>query len=220
MSFKYKRSREELEASLTRQLANMRRSAEAYDRGALEEAERLAVTAYVLLHDGNNRSKSLLGQLGLKDQLRFVSSATKPPPGAELLGLPLCGIDAGQEGSTYFAPLGDITWITGKPGHLPFSKWWSEVVYTTVRGIELTRKNLVFALRTFDGGHVDGSLRDEAYHWLATQADPRVTVAPSGGVNISLNGPVGGQAPVPNGHWATMRQIAWELDKALIEIGL
>ena len=131
-----------------------------------------------------------------------------------------------ESGPCYVPSLGDSAVWSSNERHR-FSDWWDQEVYETHRGLKLTRKNLVFALRTTDGGsHVDEILSDEAYHWLATKGDAN-TFAVDGGIvgTISLDGseigpPPGQDAkPILHGHWATMRQIVWELDDALIGLG-
>src|SRR5579871_866166 len=47
----------------------------AYDRGDLWEATRLSTCIYSLLHDGGKNSKSILGQLDLKNGIHFLSSS-------------------------------------------------------------------------------------------------------------------------------------------------
>ncbi|RYE84675.1 MAG: hypothetical protein EOO65_01835 [Methanosarcinales archaeon] len=204
----HQKSREELEQALVRQTAHLRRSAQAYDDGVLEEAERLASSIYILVHDGWGKTKSLLGQLGLIAKMRFVDSATPKSPDAYYQSNIMCGFEAGENGWSFIpkCQFGDK-----EPTRLvKFTEWWSQEVYSTAAGLELTRKNLVFALRMQDGGgHVDDEITDKAYHWLATKGDDRAEVIhPSGNTNVN------------NGHWATMRQIAWEMDQTLISHGL
>jgi hypothetical protein len=90
----YQKTRDEIEDELKRQIRNMSRSMDAFDRGALEEAERLASSVYILLHDGSGRQKSLLEQLGLKSGLQMVDSSLPPDsdPHVATLGPPLLSI--------------------------------------------------------------------------------------------------------------------------------
>jgi hypothetical protein len=82
-------------------------------------------------------------------------------------------------------------------------KWYSEAVFFTGNGKALSRKNLIFSLRNQMGGsHVDPTIKDEGN----VTDDIAPFAAMSGGA-------------VPNGHFATMRQIAWELDASLIRAG-
>lgn len=206
----YNRSDEELVEKLTTQMKALRSSAAAYDKGELWEAERLAATVYILLHDGAGRTKSLLGQLGKKNSLQYVSTSRGfrcefAGWGSKLISpeayppTPLVVVRMNDEGVN-FAPLCeamDPSWSR----LLPFSRWYDEAVFKTASGRELSRKNLIFSLRSQDGGaHIDAHLRDEAYVGLFKDASPQLRA---------------GGKPIPGAHFATMRQITWELEKTL-----
>jgi len=66
MSQKQSQTESELRQHLDDQLGFLEQSSASFDRGYEGEAKRLAVSIRVLLHD-KGQSKSLLGQLGLKD---------------------------------------------------------------------------------------------------------------------------------------------------------
>jgi hypothetical protein len=78
MSPRRPQSRAELKAHLEEQLTFLKSSGVLYDRGVEAEAKRLAVAARVLLHDTAS-SKSLLGQLDLKDCAKFYDSSSELP---------------------------------------------------------------------------------------------------------------------------------------------
>lgn len=60
---------------------------------------------------------------------------------------------------------------------------------------------LIHCLRSEDGGaHVDALLKDEAYVAMLQDASP----------HVRIDG-----RPAPEAHFATMRQIAWEIMKSL-----
>jgi hypothetical protein len=90
-------------------------------------------------------------------------------------------------------------------------------------GKKLSRKNLIFALRhQMGGGHVDANITDDALQWLVRGAhvlSPEQWKDAQGNV-VESPAPEVASGPVPNGHWATMRQIGWELDFALTSLGL
>src|SRR5665811_1881306 len=71
-------NKEDLLAHLSEQIVFLTDSSIAYDLGNHFEAKRLAHSLRVLLHD-KGQSKSLLGQLGLKD-VRYFSTADKFDP--------------------------------------------------------------------------------------------------------------------------------------------
>lgn len=208
----FPKTEDDLRKALDRQISNMRRSMAAYDEGAIEEAERLAQSCYVLLQDGGG-SRSLLGQLGLKRALTFPNSEIKlpdPPSGGELMRAPpLTVLQLGPEG-TRIAPLCQIGMnLDGLPW-LKFGKWWEQIIYTTSKGLKLKRMNLVFSMRNQDGGgHVDSKIDNESYHWLGFDLDPRIRITTEGS-----------NQPVTGAHWATMRQTAWEVDQALLSLAL
>jgi hypothetical protein len=71
------RDRHTLNGLLDEQLAFLRTSAHAFDRGVLPEYKRIALVLRVLLHD-TGRSHSLLGQFGVKTSLRFWDTRDRP----------------------------------------------------------------------------------------------------------------------------------------------
>lgn len=207
------RSEGELLVKLSIQRRALTSSCEAYDRGDTWEAERLAVTAYVLLHDGGPRTRSLLGQLGMKSSLKYISSSRgfrmefaiplSPSPLEVSPPAPLIHVRMGDEG-ILFSPDCEITGNEEWHRILPFSKWYEEPIFKTANGRALSRKNLIFSLRSQDGGaHIDALLRDEAYVSLKSDPDSRMR---------------SDNKPVPNAHYASMRQISWEICQSLADI--
>lgn len=218
--WKYQKPREEIEAALHRQLSNMRRSLESFDRGAIEEAERVASSIYIICQDSGRNQKSLLGQLGLRDRMKIpetISVSVSKERGVVRCDPPLVGLNMDEDGRlSYVAPI--ATEMFDRMDKVAFSRWWEQKVYSSRKpGLSLSRKNLVFGLRTQDGGgHVDETLRDEAYYRFSRLGDhmqwnPERTL----GVYAATNN----GEPLPNGHWMTMRQMGWELDQALIAEG-
>jgi hypothetical protein len=113
-------------------------------------------------------------------------------------------------GWKWAAPLGDAKC----KADLSFSQWWEETIFTDAGGRDLSRKNMILTLRSQDGGaHVDDSIRDEAYYWLANDANPGIrSVGPPGSPNATGR-------PIEHGHRATVRQIGWEMDETLKRLG-
>lgn len=116
-----KQSKQELIAHFHESLDFLNASAASFDGGFFSEAKRLAVTIRVLVHD-SERSKSLLGLLGLKTGMGFLNTA-HPHDQRNLLGYHgLVGIQLGAEGNRYFAPLNQ------RPSkYVFFPDWWNEV---------------------------------------------------------------------------------------------
>ena len=118
---------------------------------------------------------------------------------------------------TLFKKEGQMT-LAPKLGSSPsrecrFNEWWTGIVYTDVRGHEISRRKLTRFLRNQDGGsHVDESLRDESYsHFSRRPSAVRWNNDKTVMARV--------QVDETNSHWLTMRQIAWELDESLKLIG-
>jgi hypothetical protein len=77
---------------------------------------------------------------------------------------------------------------------------------------------------------VDAGLSDEAFQWLRVNSPIHVASSPRG----SARDPEGNEVEcppelenifaefdggVPNGHYASMRQVAWEIDQKLLGLG-
>lgn len=204
----HQKTEQELQDALKRQVSHLCRSAQLFDEGSLEEAERLAASIYILVHDGWKKTKSLLGQLKLLDKIFFIDSSTPVNPSAFYQSNSMCSMGCSELGWEFFPKLDSDDGPTRLL--VKFGKWWNQEIYSTAAGLRFTRKNLVFALRMQDGGgHVDERVTDKAYHWLATKGDD----------NLNVFHPTGNQT-IRNGHWATMRQIAWEVDNTLLLNGI
>lgn len=161
----------ELMNHLYEQMAFLKRSAEHYDAGEFSEAKRLAATLRVLLHD-TDRSVSLLSQLGLKKNLRFVDTAGQIEPDTFEM-LPGGRFRASIAIATPLAPIAWGSWkgfrfIARLDDHrtrlrpLRFDMWWSNPVVAIPPKFRLSRKDLVLGVANQDGGaHVDASLREQ-----------------------------------------------------------
>ena len=72
----YAQTHDELVEHLRSQVRFLERSAAAFDAGDEDEASRLATSIRVLVHDPpKGRPASLLAQLGVKDDLRYVDTS-------------------------------------------------------------------------------------------------------------------------------------------------
>lgn len=200
------RARPRLLEALRQQQSFLRSSSKSFDEGEEAEALRLAVTIRVLVHDTKS-SHSLLGQLGVKEQLRYVDTAGPVKDGNLLPTLGLVMHQVGHESK--HMPLLD----EGSPGHygnapLLFEEWWDrrQVIVLPHLNRHWTRKQLVLALAHKEGGaHVDAEL-DEAYEELVT----------NNGAGIMLGIGESEAVPFPGNLVAvSVRQIAFELTKTL-----
>jgi hypothetical protein len=225
---KFKKTAAELEQELSEQIEAMRSSAMAYDAGKVWEAKRLASSLYILAFDGNGRTKSLLGMTGHKSGLKVISSVWHPPKeegktvSYAAAGSPLLVAKFSRAtGGEYVPKLGDHPNFSELQS-LPFSQWWEQKISSDDLPYKLTRKNVVFSVRTQDGGgHVDEAISDEDYwtfkhfgHTSFTFNDQSISIQVTG-VN-----PDPGAKPLRNCVPATVRQIVWELDHSLKKAGL
>jgi hypothetical protein len=200
---KMPRSRDELLKQLGEQLTSLRISAAAYDAGTVSEAKRLAATVYILVHDGKRQTISLLTQLGVRDQMPFIASAPAVDGRNLLSQMPLTMVSH-SGGQASHLPLLD----NGPPFSrwIPFAEWWDEEILRDAKlGHTLTRKELVLVLGNKEGGrHFDEELRDPAYIAISSKDFGWKLVTPEGDKPID-----------PSAHLATMRQIAFEVEKSL-----
>lgn len=193
----------ELTNHLDEQIQFLINSSESYDAGNQIEAKRLAVTLRVLLHDTKS-SKSLLGQLGLKDKTEFFDSKLK-------------NLNEESAGISSYSGLISTTLIDDKtPPYVPnldgtyfnkvsFDTWWNDPVFTDLKGTSFSRKDIVLTLANQDGGaHVDPAL-DEKFLELSR----------NNSLGHSTNS--GGKwEPLKTPELAAVRQIAHEALKSLI----
>lgn len=131
---------------LRRQLEYLRRSCELYDAGHLDEAIRLAVAIRVLIHDTNN-SESLLHQMGVKAQVKLITSfglSEKLPKNFQPTSIfPLfASSDEGGTSVPFPIPTPKIL--------MSVNEWWDETVW--MQKSTLTRKNIILNTANKEGG--------------------------------------------------------------------
>lgn len=203
------KKQEELELHLREQVRFLMKSAEEFDAGDRAEAQRLAATMRVLVHD-TAASHSLLDQLGVKSALQFHDSVAQPPPapgvGAQMMGFvrwDLIGI-----GGTRFTPT-----LAAAVKKVAFSVWWDGwVLRYRPQGqppADLTRRRVVLAMANKDGGsHVDSELAADYYALTRQRAFGE----------LAINGEVVDWDANPVS--CIVRQIAHELILTLQEAGV
>ncbi len=185
---------------LREQVRFLNRSAGLYDRGAEDEALRLATSLRVALH-GTRASTSLFEHLGLNDTLMLSSSR---------------GYGNWQDYLSQEINLSSSEPIRMHPllGHqfveMPFARWWSVEPVFVHRAKDYTRRLISLSAANKDGGaHVDSEL-EEYYETLA-----------AGQYMIGITGNLeygGHPPPFPQGvtiyprnaHFALIRQFAHE----------
>lgn len=190
---------DELKAHLRDSVGFLNASCASFDSGFLGEAKRLATTIRVLLHDTQN-SKSLLGLLGVKNSIKYVTTANIDKPGNILGHHGLVGFRMGPGGPSYWAPLDK-----GPPNRYSrppcdFAVWWNEEVINDRKGGAFNRRDLVLALANKEGGaHVDPKL-DPSYAAL-TRGNSLGWQVPDGNAS----------RPLGDVELHSARQIAYEL---------
>lgn len=205
---KIPQTREELKKHLRENLAFLNVSNKSFDEGLHAEAKRLATTIRVLVHD-TLKSKSLLEQLGVKNDLKFLNTSYEYSPTNLMPHTGLVMMRMTSNGTSYLAPLHD-----GPPDRytqpgLEFSQWWDQLVIDDKSGGVFTRKNLILFMANQDGGaHVDPSL-DSSY--AALKRDNSVGWVYSDGIS---------EHPITDIELHSVRQIAYELIETLKPIDI
>ena len=200
-----KRTHDELIEELNNQLAALKASCAGYDAGDFWEAPRLATIVYTLVNDGQSKIVSILTQLGLRNNIGFASYATPQNPHNLLGWLPLCMMHLANNDCLYVPVLDQ-----GPPDQMRtmrFKDWWGEPVFQNAAGNKLSRMNLVFSLRSKDGGsHYDAELPVSTYLELKTD-----------GLGFEFQDGSGNPTrKLQNAHLATMRHIAFELEQSIL----
>lgn len=193
----HRRTHDELLCELAEQRLALRKLSADFDEGHPWMAKLLSTVIYVLCHDGDGDTKSVLTQLGLKTGLQCLS--TCPPLGMENYPL-LLFMSASSTGSEFKARFRYADEMAEHFTLLPFNDWWSQSVFS-YGGAALGRGDLIRAVRSQDGGgHFDATISKHEYQKLRTQHPGQVVGAP---------------APSLGAERLTVRAIAWELEYSL-----
>ena len=213
-------TRLELFEQLRDQLGFLERSTRAFDEGDESEAKRLATTIRILVHD-TSASHSLLGQLGLKERLRWVDTGERINPGNLMPtnGLVIIKVESSPGGGAevqYVPPLGKLT-LGRERRPVAFAKWWETDLVKDGRGNLFSRRGLISAVANKDGGaHVDPRLSDDyvALSRLNSLGAQRLENAGRAGVSFGGRGvPARGNPAL-----AAVRQVAFEVERTLVQI--
>ena len=204
-----RQSLEELSNHLQEQTDFLRSSGDAFDRGDLAEAKRLATQIRVLVHD-TGRSTSLLEEWSVKNQVRYFDTSRPIDPANLVATQNLVMVRMSSPGTSKY--------IAAKEGGpvdrlrlASFDEWWTEPIVKDDQHNLFSRKDLVLALAHKEGGaHVDPEL-PAAYAALSRSN--------SLGWIVSENALSIGGAPGPESHAIEgnpvlfmVRQIAHELE--------
>jgi len=144
--------------------------------------------------------------LGIRGKIKFADTTIEISEGFQLAGTRLVFFALDDEKASYIAPFSE-----GKNQirqYVGFNEWYDEYIFANSAGFKFTRKNLIFALRSQDGGaHFDPKLKDNPYLHLSSAPGTDFKVK-LGGVEVEELG----------AHLASMRQIAGELEITLDKI--
>jgi hypothetical protein len=146
-----------LRVRLKEQITHLEVSAARYDAGWPEEANRLAVTVRVLVHD-TGMSKSVLTQMAVKDEMRWIDSnggldARNAALFSSLVVFQSTVTETGIEPTVLPVEQADIL---SRGLLLDFETWWKIAPVMVGSGEQITRSDVVDMLANQDGGaHVD-----------------------------------------------------------------
>jgi hypothetical protein len=219
---KINRTQQELTEKLSEQLSLLSSYIESYDSGKKHFAMPMATVVRVLLHD-TKKSKSLLSNLGRKENLRLYNTADDLTPDklisydeanpnkAHIKFYPgdstMIGLGRGALGNNVpdYYPVLDNP-IGKKPDYIDFDTWWNNAIFFGKDTTRLSRRDIVLTMADQDGGaHVDPGLKAN-YANLKHDNPQKVYI-----VNIK-----GGKGrPSTGAELALMRQIAHEVMKTL-----
>lgn len=148
----------EIEKQLRHQISFLISSCKLYDEGCHAEAKRLATSLRILFHE-TRKSKSLLGQLRLKN-ISWLDSSSPYDPENQVSHVGLTKIKFTPGRIPCLIPKG----LPQKKVRIEFNKWWSNPVIVAVAGIDkifFSRQNIVLNVADTDGGaHVDPEIED------------------------------------------------------------
>lgn len=196
------KSQDDLDAHFQEQMQFLYASAKVYDEGLQIEAVRLATIFRTLLHDGPASSKSLLAQMGVKQQLRYANTGMTIPDNGDFVGTVLAPIRVGGSSSQPYVALLHDAEVQGRQS---FGGWWNAVVIQAHQ-IRFTRKDVVLTLANKEGGsHVDPK-REARYDFLRRL-----------GVGWEVRNASGDVVDPGNPALPTMRQMTFELEVTVSE---
>lgn len=221
-----RRTEAELKEELREQILDIRSAASRFDQGDTWEAKRLATSVYVLLSDGTGRTRSLLGQMGLKKGMKLLTSNVNkeviredgtrlsPQIGTPMIR-PSISFEGGKVVSSVYTPALGQGGAVGNHAWVGFSNWWEERIFSESCHLRLTRKNIVFSIRSQDAGaHFDERVRNSQYRAFSLGKGPMTGLfekTDSSGSSQIIQ--------TKGGVRALMRQIAWEVDESLRILG-
>lgn len=203
MSTKQKRTQKstlELKIDLDEQIQLLIDGCRRYDTGFELAGKQISTTLRILLHE-YRQSRSLLEQLHMRSQKRFMDSAG-PIREENLLpefNLLTWGMKDGKDGFKIFPQC--AAFEIPEPRWINFTNWWMDSVIKDSNKKYFSRFDLIQNIANTDGGaHVDPSLNDD-YIEFKLSASKTMTAIDLNGVRLPSGKP----------ELACARQIAHEV---------
>ncbi|GMQ73536.1 hypothetical protein [Tetragenococcus halophilus] len=201
----YNKTKKDLEKEFQDNLSSLQLNCEHYDRGNDFSAIDIATRLRVLLHDKGKNNVSLFNHMGLKE-IKFLDTADKICE-ENILGdecLVYVSPDENFEFMKYYPNLDE------SPEHrfIDFEPWWSQTVYRDDEK-RFSRSDIVLNITNKDGGtHSDSKIPKDYYEFSRKGSGATTT--------YTINGiPVGETKDMGNLHFASLRQIAYEVIETL-----
>ncbi|WP_234853388.1 hypothetical protein [Paracoccus everestensis] len=168
------RTEEELKAALDEHIGFLQSSCEAFDKGVLAEGKRIANSIYTLIWD-YKRTKSILSQIGAKENMLFLSSGDKldkdeilAQKAGSYASPRLLMFGFNERGITWEPRLGAVpsvhSWLSFKDWWEDEPIFWAAEAEGSINRIFVSRRELITSLTDQEGGrHLDPILDSEGY---------------------------------------------------------
>jgi len=191
---------QDLKDYLTEILIFMNSSTESFDNKCMGEARRLAACIRILVED-TTQSRSLLGQLGLKN-LFFYDDAPDYNPELDLPFSGLAVVTLGGKTHKYAARLDSN--VRSKTKKVSLDQWWNKpVIVDKKREMSLSRKDVTLAVGSSNIGEINPKLTGTFEVLL--RKEPRSWITDSAAVPLDMI----------EIEYTSLRQIAFELLNSL-----
>lgn len=208
-------TRAEQKRQFIRAYERLVRAGAAYDQGHWSEAPNIAKEVFSFVYDHGNSTKSVLTQLGLRNNIEFVSTAKGPLPAMSERGLLVSPdyrliVDEYCLDGIQYRPRFEADGDLGKL--MSFTAWFSETILTWHGRGTINREELLkFVRDKVGGGHIASG------HYRTEHTDRMVDLLSGGWLFMQQQMPDGtARGPEPDQiAFATLRQIGWEMDQTL-----
>lgn len=201
----YHKSKEDLEKEFQYNLNSLQSSCESYDNNNDFSAIDIATRLRVLLYDNGRNNNSLFKHMDLKG-IKFLDTADKI---IEDNAMPSeCLVYISQDENLEFIKYYPNLEMSPEHRFIDFEPWWSQTVYRDDEK-RFSRSDIVLSIADKDGGaHSDSKIPKDYYEFSRKGSGATTT--------YTINGvPVGDTKNMDNLHFASLRQIAYEVIETL-----